>query len=353
MSITIPMLTVFPQLDEEIITLTNKNGMTIKLSNYGATWLSCVIPIAGVAREMLLGCASLAEYKQQTAYLGATVGRYANRIANAMFNITGKQYMLTANQGKNQLHGGISGFDKRLWSIQNCSSEQVTFCLVSPDGEEGFPGKLTVAVTYQLTSDNSVSIQFMANTNKATPVNLTNHAYFNLDGDSAHSDEESRYCDARLQSLQIHADHYLLVDADGIPTGDLMPVMQHDMDLRQPKRLIDHFWESHARRQTSGYDHTYLLHKKQPIAATLTSADGTVAMDVITSLPALHVYSGNFLQGTPNRWGGAYQNFAGIALEAQFLPDSPNHPEWPQPSCFLHPHQTYQHEICYRFHSKT
>lgn len=330
------------EIKEKIITLTNKQGMTITLSNYGATWLSCLLPVAGKKRELLLGCCSLADYKQQSAYLGATIGRYANRIASATFNIAGKSYLLTANQGKNQLHGGMAGFDKQLWTIQKQSANQVTFALTSADGEEGFPGTLTVQVTYTLTDDNQVKIDFIANTDKTTPVNLTNHAYFNLDG----VNEENQ--DARLQTLQINADYYLPVDSNGIPNSELTSVTQHDMDLRKPKRLIERFLESDARKQVSGYDHAYLLNQKSPIAATLTSADGKVTMDVTTTLPALQVYSGNFLQGTPNRSGREYPNFAGIALEAQFLPDSPNHPEWP--NCFLQPDQTYQHEIIYVFH---
>lgn len=327
-----------------IITLTNNQGMSIKLTNWGATWLSCLLPVEGHKREVLLGCRSIEQYEQQKAFLGATIGRYANRIANASINIDGKHYSLVANQGEHQLHGGKLGFDKQFWSIQSQSDQQVTFALTSPDGDQGFPGELKAAVTYTLTDDNQVTITFNATTTKLTPVNLTNHAYFNLDGETN--------TDILSHTLQVNADYYLPVDVNGIPNGDLTKVSEHDMDLRQPRVLSERILESSERQLVGGYDHAYLLNKTQPIAAQLTSSDKKVIMDVITTKPALQVYTGNFLRPTPNRQNGEYDNFAGVALETQFLPDTPNHPEWSQPSCWLSPEQTYHHQTSYRFTAK-
>ncbi|WP_085164288.1 galactose-1-epimerase [Gilliamella bombi] len=325
----------------QIIELSNKQGMQIKLSNWGATWLSCELPVNGQTREVLLGCRSLEQYQQQDAYLGATIGRYANRIANATINIDNKQYHLTANQGVNQLHGGKLGFDKQLWLIQSCSDQQVTFHLISLDGDQGFPGELNVTVTYKLTDDNQVIILFNATTTKTTPVNLTNHAYFNLDGEISK--------DVLNHRLKVNANCYLPVNANGIPNKDLVSVAMHDMDLRQPKLLSEKLLESAERQITGGYDHAYLLDKTKVIAAQLISSDKKVTMNVTTTKPSLQIYTGNFLQHTPNRHNGEYGNFAGIALESQFLPDSPNHPDWPQPSCFLQPEQIYEHYTAYQF----
>ncbi|MCO6549405.1 MAG: galactose-1-epimerase [Gilliamella sp.] len=325
----------------QIIELSNKQGMQIKLSNWGATWLSCELPVNGQTREVLLGCRSLEQYQQQDAYLGATIGRYANRIANATINIDNKQYYLTANQGVNQLHGGKLGFDKQLWLIQSCSDQQVTFLLISPDGDQGFPGELNVTVTYKLTDDNQVIILFNATTTKTTPVNLTNHAYFNLDGEISKN--------ILNHGLKVNANYYLPVNANGIPNKSLASVAMHDMDLRQPKLLSEKLLESAERQITGGYDHAYLLDKTKAIAAQLISSDKKVTMNVTTTKPSLQIYTGNFLQHTPNRHNGEYGNFAGIALESQFLPDSPNHPDWPQPSCFLQPEQIYEHHTAYQF----
>lgn len=326
----------------QIITLTNKQGMQIKVSNWGATWLSCLVPVsAGEHREVLLGCKTFEQYQQQDAYLGATIGRYANRIAGAAIDIAGTHYRLVANQGENQLHGGKLGFDKLLWDIKNQSAQKVTFSLISPDGDQGFPGELNVTVCYHLTDDNQIVIDFEATTNKTTPVNLTNHAYFNLDGESSKN--------ILSHTLKVNANLYLPVDKQGIPCGDLLDVDQADMDLRQPRLLSDRLLESEERQKTGGYDHAYLLDKTKPIAAQLTSGDKKLVMNITTTQPALQVYTGNFLQHTPNRHNGEYDNFAGVALEAEFLPDSPHHPEWAQTSCFLQPDQTYHHQTTFHF----
>lgn len=327
-----------------LTTLHNAAGMTVTLMDWGATWLSAVLPLkSGEQRELLLGCQTPQDYLHQGAYLGATVGRYANRIAHASLQIGGKSHPLIANQGEHQLHGGPDGFHARRWQVVSQDEQQVIYQLYSPDGDQGFPGNLDVTLTYRLTADHRLEIEYQAQTDRACPVNLTNHAYFNLDG-AGH--------DARQQRLQLFADRYLPVDGDGIPCADLTAVANTGMDFRQPKTLQQDLLSDRCQQRVKGYDHAYLLHETcnglASPAAHLWSADGKVGMTVYTTAPALQLYSGNFLGGTPARDGGTYQNYAGVALESEFLPDSPNHPEWPQPSCWLQPGQRYQSATHYQ-----
>jgi aldose 1-epimerase len=327
-----------------LTTLKNAAGMTVTFMDWGATWLSAVLPLkSGEQRELLLGCQTPQDYLHQGAYLGATVGRYANRIAHASLNIDGKPHPLIANQGEHQLHGGPNGFHARRWQIVKQDEQQVVYQLHSPDGDQGFPGNLDVTLTYRLTADHRLEIEYQAQTDRACPVNLTNHAYFNLDG-AGH--------DARQQRLQLFADRYLPVDGDGIPSADLTAVAGTGMDFRQPKTLQQDLLRDRDQQRVKGYDHAYLLHNTchglASPAAHLWSADGKVAMTVFTTAPALQLYSGNYLGGTPARDGGSYQNYAGVALESEFLPDSPNHPEWPQPDCWLQPGQRYQSATHYQ-----
>jgi len=327
-----------------LTTLRNAAGMTVTFMDWGATWLSAVLPLkSGEQRELLLGCQTPQDYLHQGAYLGATVGRYANRIAHASLNIDGKPHPLIANQGEHQLHGGPNGFHARRWQIVKQDEQQVIYQLHSPDGDQGFPGNLDVTLTYRLTADHRLEIEYQAQTDRACPVNLTNHAYFNLDG-AGH--------DARQQRLQLFAERYLPVDGDGIPSAGLTAVAGTGMDFRQPKTLQQDLLRDRDQQRVKGYDHAYLLHDTchglASPAAHLWSADGKVAMTVFTTAPALQLYSGNYLGGTPARDGGSYQNYAGVALESEFLPDSPNHPEWPQPDCWLQPGQRYQSATHYQ-----
>jgi aldose 1-epimerase len=330
----------------QLTQLKNAGGMTVTLMDWGATWLSAVLPLkSGKTRELLLGCQTPADYLQQAAYLGATVGRYANRIANASLLMDGKPHPLATNQGEHQLHGGPEGFNARRWRIVQQDEQQVSYALHSPDGDQGFPGNLDVQVNYRLTADNRLEISYQAQTDSACPVNLTNHAYFNLDGAGT---------DARHQRLQLFADRYLPVDSEGIPSAPLTPVEGSGMDFRRPKTLLQDFLSDRDQQRVKGYDHAYLLHRTCGAldcpAAHLWSADGQVQMSVFTSAPALQLYSGNYLDGTPARDGGSYAHYAGVALESEFLPDSPNHPEWPQPSCWLQPGKQYLSATHYQFY---
>ena len=261
------------------------------------------------------------DYPQQTAYLGASVGRYANRIANAQFELGERTIHLVANQGKHQLHGGKEGFDKRRWKMEECGQNFVRFSLVSPDGDQGFEGNVQVNVIYTLTDENSVKIEYEAESDKNTALNLTNHAYFNLENAEQGSD-------VRNHTLRLNADFYLPVDGEGIPNSPLKHVVNTSFDFRVAKPIAQDFQQG-DQVVTKGYDHSFIVNKAwQKPCVLLTSPNEDLSLEVLTSQAALQVYTGNYLAGTPTREGGTYQDFSGIALETQCLPDTPNHPEW-------------------------
>lgn len=303
----------------QIVSLQNEKGMLIKLMDWGATWLSCQVPVNGRLREVLLGC-KVEDYPSQNAYLGASVGRYANRIANAQFELNGEIIQLEANQGPHQLHGG-KGFDQRRWMIEKCGENFVCFSLNSADGEQGFPGNVNVTVTYTLTEDNTVKIEYEGLSDKDTALNLTNHAYFNLENAEQGSD-------IREHSLRLNADFYLPVNSEGIPNSPLKHVVGTSFDFRLMKQIKQDFLQG-DQRLTKGYDHSFIVNKAwQKPCVLLVSPNEDLSLEVRTSQAALQVYTGNYLAGTPTREGGEYADFSGIALETQCLPDTPNHPEW-------------------------
>lgn len=248
----------------------------------------------------------------------------------------GRVYTLAPTQGGNQLHGGPDGFDKRRWRIVEQSAEHVLLAIDSPDGDQGFPGNLEATVCYRLQDGARVAMEYSAKVDAPCPVNLTNHAYFNLDGAPT---------DVRGHTLQIRAQHYLPIDDGLIPLGALAEVAGSSFDFMQPKTIARDFLADAQQRIAAGYDHAYLLDDDcrdcAEVASTLVSGDGALAMDLYTSKPALQFYSGNHLAGIPAR-EGVYAANQGLALETQFLPDSPNHPEWPQTDCWLQPGQTYR-----------
>lgn len=331
-------------LPYRLTTLRNNAGMVVCLMDWGATLLSARVPMPdGTVRETLLGCPSPEEWQNQTAFLGASIGRYANRIAKSTFMLDGETVSLTPSQGENQLHGGPEGFDKRRWLIERQNESEVVYTLTSPDGDQGFPGEARAWAHYTLTEDNQLVIEYRATVDKPCPVNLTNHAYFNLDGSQG---------DVRNHRLQLFADAYLPVDNLGIPSRDLTKVALTSFDFRQPKIIAQEFMSDADQQQVKGYDHAFLLQAKGDLtkpAAHLWSSDEKLQMTVYTTAPALQFYSGNFLEGTPAREQGHYSALQGLALESEFLPDSPNHPEWPQPDCVLRPGQEYRSVTIYHF----
>lgn len=327
-----------------LLTLRNNAGMVVTLMDWGATLLSARIPLSdGSVREALLGCASPECYQDQAAFLGASIGRYANRIANSRYTFDGETVTLSPSQGVNQLHGGPEGFDKRRWQIVNQNDRQVLFALSSDDGDQGFPGNLGATVQYRLTDDNRISITYRATVDKPSPVNMTNHVYFNLDGEQS---------DVRNHKLQILAEEYLPVDEGGIPHDGLKSVAGTSFDFRNAKIIASEFLADDDQRKVKGYDHAFLLQAKgdgKKVAAHVWSADEKLQLKVYTTAPALQFYSGNFLGGTPSRGTEPYADWQGLALESEFLPDSPNHPEWPQPDCFLRPGEEYSSLTEYQF----
>lgn len=301
----------------QIITLKNAKGMIIKLMDWGATWISCQVPVKkgeqSELREVLLGCQP-EDYLKQSAYMGASIGRYANRIANAA------RFHLVANQGKHQLHGGLQGFDKVRWEIVEFSEQAVKFRYFSANGDQGFKGDLTVFALYELSDDNALTVTYQAQCTEDTPLNLTNHAYFNLHNAMDGSD-------VRTHFLQINADDFLPVDKEGIPNSPLTSVDKTSFDFRQAKQIQQDFLQE-EQQLTKGYDHSFLLNKNAKTAVILTAPDRDLRLKISTSQPALQVYTGNYLAGNPTRNGGTYTDYNGIALETQALPDTPNHPEW-------------------------
>ncbi len=329
----------------QLFELKNENGMRVVFMDIGATWLSCKVPVKCQLREVLLGQSSMADFKKQQSYMGVTVGRYANRIANGKFKIDGTKYQVDTNQAGNVLHGGPEGFDKRRWVVLEETTNSVEFSLVSPDGDQGFLGELRVNVKYQLTDDNEVVISYSAKTTKPTPINLTNHAYFNLLG------ADSEYL-ALDHILSINSEAFVPTTDAGIPKGQWKKVKNTNFDFTDPKVISQDFMLDKDQEKAKGYDHSFVLNKgcsKGECAASLTSPDSLVTLHLLTTKPAVQLYTGNWLAGTPNRIDGKYQDYSGIALETQFLPDTINHPEWPQPSAILSPSDTYHYETCYQF----
>ncbi|CAM2936298.1 galactose-1-epimerase [Vibrio mytili] len=325
--------------------LTNANGMTASFMDIGATWLSCTLPLDGEQREVLLRSPNMVEHMRQDAYFGAVVGRFANRIAKGQFEIDGELYQLDVNNGENSLHGGLYGFDKRRWKIVEQSDQEVILALHSPDGDQGYPGNLDVKVVYTLTDENELVIVYEANTDKTSPVNLTNHAYFNLAG-------EASSAKGLEHTLQLSAGHYLPTDARLIPTGEQKSVLGSSFDFTEPKPIGHSFLTEPDQKTAGGYDHAFVLKPEVTdgvsVAAVLTAPKEDVVMKVKTTKPAIQFYSGNFLAGVPGA-SKIYTLCDGLALETQYFPDGPNKPEWGLNKGVLSSGDCYQHLTVYQF----
>jgi len=313
--------------------LTLSDGpMSCGILTYGGALRSLTVPDReGKPVDVALGFDTLEAYRSQDKYLGALIGRYANRIGGSRFTLEGRTYALRANDGPNHLHGGPEGFDKKVWRVRSRTKSTVSLSLTSPDGEEGYPGDLEVTVTYTL-QNRALEIRYRARSSRTTLCNLTNHAYFNLSGHRSGTIER--------QHIQLLADRYTPVDAGLIPTGAVEPVEGTAMDLRtlQPigEREYDHNWA------VSGWDGT-----PRP-AARAWSPDTGIFMEVLTTLPGVQFYTGNFLDGCPAGKGGAvYEKKCAFCLETQYYPDSPNHPDFP--SAVLHAGEVYESKTIYRF----
>lgn len=333
------------------VTLAGAHGISARIITYGAALQALEVPDrTGHADDVVLGYPDLAGYLERPQFFGATIGRYANRIAGAAFELDGVRYALAANNGANTLHGGRKGFDKVVWTIADVSNEpeaSVTLTYVSPDGEEGFPGTVNVRVVYALSDDDRLTIRYEATTDRPTIINLSNHSYFNLAGlDAGRSGLD--------QSLMIDADAFLPVDAEQIPTGELRPVAGTPFDFRQSRRIGARIRDAGDSQLMTGrgYDHNFVLNagatETAKLAARLSDPVSGRVMELFTTEPGLQLYSGNHFNGTVVGKGNrTLRQSDGIALEPQKFPDSPNRPEFP--SARLDPGETYRHTSYFRF----
>lgn len=344
----------FGEVDGEAVdlyTLTNANGMEVRIMTYGGIIQSIAVPDRdGNVENVTLGFNTLDDYLAGHPYFGTITGRYANRIARGAFSIGDETFQLAINNDPNSLHGGEKGFDKYVWAAAEASGEDgvgVTLSRTSPDGEEGYPGNLEVAVTYTLTDDNEIKIDYHATTDAPTVVNLTNHAYFNLAGEGSGSIDG--------HELQLMASNYTPVDETLIPTGEIAPVAGTPLDFTTPhaigERIRDDFEQLVIGR---GYDHNFVLDRESPddasliVAARVVEPDSGRTLEISTTEPGIQFYSGNFLDGT--LIGGAgkmYRQGDGFALETQHFPDSPNQEAFP--STLLEPGEEFQSTTVYAF----
>lgn len=327
-------------LEVTLFTCRNAGGSTLKLMDYGAAVVALEVPDrSGKLGNVVLTCPDLAAFEACTMYFNCSVGRYCNRIAGGKFTLDGQNYVLATNNAPNHLHGGTRGFDKRIWKaepFQSTGAVGVSFQYESADGEEGYPGKLLAKVTYTLTDRNEFVIEFRATTDKATPVNLTNHNYWNLAGAGTIWDHE----------LKLAATRYLPVDSTAIPTGELAAVAGTPFDFADftpiGKRLND------VGGTPIGYDHCYAIDGEAGrlrLAAVVRDPVSGRKMEIQTTEPGIQFYSGNFLDGTGI--SGNYPQYSGFCLETQHFPDSPNRPEWP--STILKPGEQYYHKTVHTF----
>jgi aldose 1-epimerase len=323
-----------------LYTLTNKEGDVVTISSYGGTVTSWIMPDKnGNKSSIVMGFDSITQYLEHPPYFGALVGRYGNRIAKAQFKLGDSVYHLAANNGPNSLHGGLKGFDKVVWdvSVPDSTTPSITLKYVSKDGEEGYPGSLSVTVVYTLSDDDGLKIDYTATTDKPTPLNLTNHSYFNLTGSPKNSILD--------HTLMIDADKYTPVDTTLIPTGELKAVKGTPFDFTTAKKI-----GQDIASVPGGYDHNFVLNKKDTSlqkVATLTDSVSGRLLDVYTTQPGLQFYTGNFLDGKfINRDGSPLLVHTALCMETQHFPDSPNQPSFP--STILKPGEVYHNVTEYK-----
>ena len=337
-----------PEGRVDLYTMTNSRGMEVRAMNYGGIIVSLRVPDKkSVLADVVLGFDTLDAYLNNKPYFGAIIGRYANRIANGKFTLNGAEYRLARNNGMNSLHGGLKGFDKVLWRGEQFENNQgigVVFTYTSKNGEEGYPGNLKAKVTYTLTDQSELQIEYQATTDEATPVNLTNHSYFNLASEGNG--------DILKHNLILNADRFTPVDSTLIPAGELRSVAGTPFDFTKPTAIgarIDTNNEQLA--IAHGYDHNFVLSRKGSgleLAGRVHEQQTGRALEVYTTEPGVQFYTGNVLDGTiTGKHGHAYNKHAGLCLETQHFPDSPNHSNFPW--TILKPEQTYNSRTVYKF----
>jgi aldose 1-epimerase len=333
----------------QVYTLTNANGLEVRAIDFGGVILSLRVPDReGLLDDVVLGFDELAPYTDRSPYFGSLIGRYGNRIREGRFELDGRTYALAVNNGPNHLHGGVRGFDKRLWRaepFERAGEVGVTFSYTSPDGEEGYPGTLDVRVTYTLTDRDELAFEYHATTDRATPVNLTQHTYFNLTGDGGR--------DILGHELMLNASHFTPVDATLIPTGEIVHVFGGPFDFTSPTAIGARIGaDDEQLRHGGGYDHNFVLNGgpegEMRLAARVHEPMSGRVMEVHTTEPGVQFYAGNFLDGTLTGKGGVvYRHRTGFCLETQHFPDSPNVPHFP--STILRPGEVYRSRTVYAF----
>lgn len=329
------------ELAERIIL--DNGTLRCSVLTYGAILQSLLVPHRnGCPVDVVLGLDTLESYLTDRGYMGAVVGRFANRIAAGRFTLDGKEYALTVNNGPNHLHGGKVGFSRRVWTVVDCSDTHVTLSLFSPDDEEGYPGNLHVTVTYRL-EDNALAIRYQAETDRATPCNLTNHSYFNLSGHDSGS--------AMEQQITLYASRYTPSDSRCMVLGTVEPVNETPMDLRSPT-VIGSRMDSSFEQLRKGFDHNFAIDNADGTlrTAALASSNTTgITMTVETDQPGIQFYTANSAPSTPGKGGAEYGKHHAFCLETQGFPDAPNHPDFPD--SILRPGQQYDHTTRFCFSS--
>ena len=325
--------------------LFNNTGSTLYFTEWGASLKRWFILDKNEEQiNIVLGYENDDLYKTNPLYLGATAGRYANRIKNGLFLIGNKSYQLETNNNGHHLHGGFKGFSRQKWSIENQSNAQITFSLVSPDGDQGYPGKINVQTTYELNDQNELNINYKAISDTDTTINMTHHSYFNL-----HGQDKDSILD---HLLSINADSITEVDTDLIPTGKTLPVNNTPLDFRKPTKIGERINENfHQLRYAGGYDHNFIIQPDNKgvmkLASELVSKRSGLRMTVRTDLPGMQFYSGNFLDGKYNGVSGnPLYKHAGLCLEPQYFPDSPNNEHFPP--TIIKKGREYKHKIIYK-----
>ena len=328
-----------------LFVLKNTNGMEVCITNFGGRIVSIMVPDKeGIMRDVVLGFDSIQDYVNHPNNFGATIGRYGNRINQGRITVEGVEYQLPQNNYGHCLHGGLKGFNSRMFDAKQVDGQTLELGYLAKDGEEGFPGNLACKVTFTLTDDNAIDICYNAETDHTSVVNLTNHSYFNLNGNPATGNSD--------HLLTIYADAYTPVDSTFMTTGEIASVGNTDMDFRQPTPIgarIDN--EFIQLKYGKGYDHNWVLNTKgdvSQVCATLESPQTGIVLDIYTNEPGLQFYAGNFLDGTvKGKKGIVYNHRASVCLETQKYPDSPNKPEWP--SALLKPGEKYESRCIYKF----
>ena len=303
--------------ETKLYTLTNKNGMEIAVSDYGATLVQVIVPDKeGKPCDVVLGYDEAAGYEEGDLFFGAIVGRSANRIGGASFELNGVTYQLEKNDNGNNLHSGMDFYNQRMWKVKETADDHITFELDSPDGDQGYPGAVHIEVTYTLTEDNAVKIAYHAVPDADTLINMTNHSYFNMDGHASG--------DVLDQEVWIDADAFTRADAESIPTGEITPVEGTPMDFRKEKVVEKEIGANYTPlKLAGGYDHNWVLNGKGfRKAASAESEETGIKMEVYTDLPGIQFYSGNFLAGSKGKEGAVYEKGYGICFETQYFPDA-------------------------------